>query len=147
MASRGVKGRIDAIAAQREARREKMAAYKEAREKEAARLQKKGILGDVDFQSLIEKWRVSHTAEEEHRLPGDLRICIACRKRPEGPKEVARRDYDSVTVANPRATVHYPKTKVDGITKFIENQAFSFDHVSVGGHPSPLASVAAVCVY
>jgi hypothetical protein len=34
-----------------------------------------------------------------------------------------------VTILNPKVIVHACKLKVDGITKYLENQAFEFDHV------------------
>ena len=34
-----------------------------------------------------------------------------------------------VSVVNPRVIVHACKLKVDGITKYLDNQAFQFDHV------------------
>ena len=37
-------------------------------------------------------------------------------------------EIDVVSVSNPMLTVHECKYKVDGITKFIENQNFQFDN-------------------
>ena len=85
----------------------------------------------------------------QHSSTGEGRISICVRKRPISSKEVARRDFDSVrrlclacascslhsralaqiTVTHPRITIHACKLKVDGITKFLENTAFQFDHV------------------
>ncbi|CAE7872450.1 DSK1, partial [Symbiodinium sp. KB8] len=80
---------------------------------------------------------VGRGAEEEaHIPPGNVRINIVARKRPIGRKEVSRQEYDVVTCLNPTVVVHYPKTKVDGITKYLENQTFEFDHVS-GARVSP----------
>jgi len=52
------------------------------------------------------------------------------RKRPQNSREKAQRDFDAVTCINPKAVVHACKLKVDGISKYLENQAFAFDHVS-----------------
>ena len=38
-------------------------------------------------------------------------------------------DHDAVTCYNPRAIVHDCKHRVDGITKYLSNQEFVFDHV------------------
>ena len=37
-------------------------------------------------------------------------------------------EIDCMTVSNPRITVHDCKFKVDGITKYIDNQEFIFDN-------------------
>lgn len=39
---------------------------------------------------------------------------------------------------NPRVIVHHPKYKVDGITKYLETQAFEFDHVRLIDAFSPM---------
>lgn len=59
-----------------------------------------------------------------------MKVCVAVRKRPINERERAMRDYDAVTAMNPRVAVHSCKLKVDGITKYLENQLFEFDHVS-----------------
>ena len=43
-------------------------------------------------------------------------------------REVREKDYDSVTCSNPMVVVHACKLKVDGITKFLDNTNFEFDH-------------------
>jgi hypothetical protein len=55
------------------------------------------------------------------------------RKRPINKRETAARDWDAVTCINPRVVVHAPKLKVDGITKYLDNLQFAFDHVSGTG--------------
>ena len=128
---------IEKIKEQREARREQMEAEKAARAASRAQMEAAGTPGDVDFQRLVHDWRVGRGAEEEaHIPPGNVRINIVARKRPIGRKEVSRQEYDVVTCLNPTVVVHYPKTKVDGITKYLENQTFEFDHVS-GARVSP----------
>lgn len=39
-----------------------------------------------------------------------------------------RSDHDSVTCLNPLVIVHDCKLKVDGISKYLDNQSFEFDH-------------------
>lgn len=108
-----------------------MEAFKAQRAQEVARNEAEGKPGDVDFQRLVQDWRdIRGTEEEGHTPPGDVRINIVARKRPIGRKEISRQEYDTVTCLNPTVVVHYPKMKVDGITKYVENQSFQFDHVS-----------------
>jgi kinesin family protein 2/24 len=64
----------------------------------------------------------------QHASAGDLKISICVRKRPINQKEVKRSDYDSVTCRNPNVSVHFCKLKVDGITKYLDNTDFRFDH-------------------
>jgi kinesin family protein 2/24 len=70
------------------------------------------------------------TVALQHVPPGHVKVCVAVRKRPINDRERAMRDYDAVTAMNPRVAVHSCKLKVDGITKYLENQLFEFDHVS-----------------
>ena len=55
-------------------------------------------------------------------------ICICVRKRPLFPKEMKQGEIDSVSCANPYITIHEPKVKVDGITKYIQDHQFIFDN-------------------
>lgn len=64
----------------------------------------------------------------QHSKPGKAKITICVRKRPVNSKEVARKDWDSVSCLNPKVYVHTCKLKVDGITKYLDNQVFAFDH-------------------
>jgi kinesin family protein 2/24 len=125
--------RIDEIAERRELRRLAQEQHKVQRERQVARNQAQGRGGDVDFQRLIEDWRYTQGTDQlPHIASTNVKINIVARKRPIGSKEVERCDYDSVSVLNPQVVVHYPKMKVDGITKYLENQTFQFDHVRVG---------------
>lgn len=53
------------------------------------------------------------------------------RKRPIFAKESAAGEIDCISAANPCVRVHECKFKVDGITKYIENNDFKFDNVSI----------------
>ncbi len=44
------------------------------------------------------------------------------------PREVRRKDWDSVTCLNPITMIHQCQHKVDGITKYLDTTEFSFDH-------------------
>ena len=85
--------------------------------------------GDVDFQRMIGSFRTEHGLEPHpHIPPGDLKICICVRKRPINEKERKRKDYDAVTCFNPVVMVHDCRLRVDGITKYLDNTDFAFDH-------------------
>jgi len=119
-----------AIAAERDARREAMAARKIERADRERRNVAAGNPGDIDFISLVRDWRVSGIVKkEEHEdRGGPSKICICVRKRPISNKEKAKKDHDSITCANPTVHVHSAKLKVDGITKYLDNNSFRFDH-------------------
>lgn len=89
-----------------------------------------GISGDVDFNRMIKLFRHSQAPKEQVHLPTSekTKICICVRKRPISSKELARNDSDSVTCANPVVVVHDCKLKVDGISKYLDNTSFEFDH-------------------
>lgn len=53
-------------------------------------------------------------------------MCI--KKRPIFQKELESGEIDSVSFSNPKVVVHENKFKVDGVTKFIDNQEFEFDN-------------------
>jgi kinesin family member 2/24 len=113
----------------REDRRKAMAAAKREREMENLQNEKRGQPGDVDFQRMIKAFREQHHDKHHaHAVPGETKITICVRKRPVNAKETKRRDYDAVTCLNPAAIVHYCKLKVDGITKYLDSNAFQFDH-------------------
>lgn len=58
-------------------------------------------------------------------IPADqLKICVCIKKRPIFQREMENGEIDVVSVSNPMLTVHECRFKVDGITKFIENQNF-----------------------
>ena len=57
-----------------------------------------------------------------------MKICVCVRKRPLFEKETANGEIDVVTVSNPKIAIHNPQYKVDGITKYIQNNDFNFDN-------------------
>lgn len=102
---------------------------KQERAQEEQRLRDAGTPGDVDFQRMIRNYRETQAPEpQEHLTSTDMKICICIRKRPISEKEVKRKDYDSVTCLNPLVVVHDCKLKVDGISKYLDNTPFEFDH-------------------
>lgn len=83
----------------------------------------------IEFMRMITAYRDEHHQEgNPHAPPGHHSICVVVRKRPLSKREALNGEYDAVTCLNPRVIVHAPKTKVDGITKYLENTTFNFDH-------------------
>ncbi|RLN90941.1 hypothetical protein BBJ28_00010477 [Nothophytophthora sp. Chile5] len=120
---------IAQIEKNREDRRRAMAAAKREREKESLLNEKLGHPGDVDFQRMIKAFREQNGEKARpHAAADDTKITICVRKRPVNCKEVKKHDYDAVTCLNPMAIVHDCKLKVDGITKYLDSNAFNFDH-------------------
>ncbi|CCI43403.1 unnamed protein product [Albugo candida] len=120
---------IAKIEKDRKDRRRAMAAAKKERQKESHLLEKMGQPGDVDFQRMIRAFREQNRSRiEAHDEPGETKITICVRKRPVNAKETKKRDFDAVTCLNPMAIVHDCKLKVDGITKYLDSNAFRFDH-------------------
>lgn len=96
---------------------------------EEGRLREQGNQGDVDFVRMIRQYRETQApAEQAHSKPGEMKICICVRKRPINSKEIKKKDHDSVTCINPMVIVHDCKFKVDGISKYLDNANFEFDH-------------------
>ncbi|POM69001.1 Kinesin-like protein [Phytophthora palmivora] len=120
---------IAEIEKNREDRRRAMAAAKRERERESQMNERMGHPGDVDFQRMIKAFREQNRDKSRpHAEAGDTKITICVRKRPVNAKEVKKHDYDAVTCLNPMAIVHDCKLKVDGITKYLDSNAFNFDH-------------------
>src|SRR4051812_45408932 len=106
-----------------------MEAAKVERAAEDQRNRDNGNPGDVDFMRMIRRYRETEApAEQAHYTPGETKICICVRKRPISSKEVKKQDHDSVTCVNPLVIVHDCKLKVDGISKYLDNQSFEFDN-------------------
>ncbi|KAK1947918.1 Diatom spindle kinesin-1 [Phytophthora citrophthora] len=120
---------IAEIEKNREDRRRAMAAAKRERERESQMNEKLGHPGDVDFQRMIKAFREQNKDKSRpHAEAADTKITICVRKRPVNAKEVKKHDYDAITCLNPMAIVHDCKLKVDGITKYLDSNAFNFDH-------------------
>jgi kinesin family member 2/24 len=118
---------------------------KNERAAEEQRNRDAGMPGDVDFQKMIRLYRDGDAPSyQEHTMPGEAKICICVRKRPISTKEVKRNDYDSVTCINPVVVVHDCKLKVDGISKYLDNTSFEFDHTFHEDDPTDSVYVYAV---
>jgi kinesin family protein 2/24 len=83
----------------------------------------------AEFVRMIRAFREENSKQAQPQAAaGEHSIAVVVRKRPMNAREAGNGDYDAVTCLNPRAIVHAPKKKVDGITRYLENTAFQFDH-------------------
>lgn len=123
---------IQRLQREREERRKAAEDYKRERAEEEKRNAENGNFGDVDFQRMVNRYREENSQKEAAHVPTGLsaktKICIAIRKRPINSKEIKKKDHDSVTCLHPTVIVHDCKFKVDGITKYLDNNEFAFDH-------------------
>eukprot|EP01031_Cornospumella_fuschlensis_P047092 gene47092-57676_t len=120
---------IQRLQRERDERRRLQQLAKQERAAEEQRNREAGTPGDVDFQRMIRYYREKDAPKEQaHYQPGEMKICICVRKRPISSKEIKKNDYDSVTCLNPIVIVHDCKLKVDGISKYLDNTSFEFDH-------------------
>lgn len=83
---------------------------------------------DAEYETMIGKARFKQHLLQPHTNSRDLKLCVNIRKRPIFENEKKEGNIDSVSCANPQIQVHFPKVKVDGITKYIENHLFTFDN-------------------
>lgn len=65
---------------------------------------------------------------EKHVASEKMKLCVCIRKRPIFQKEKVAGEIDAVSCANPQIKVLFPKVKVDGITKYIDEYVFTFDN-------------------
>ena len=88
----------------------------------------KGHNIDVDYQVMIEKNLFKEHLLEKHSPSDTMKLCVCVRKRPIFNKEMTSGEIDAVSSANPQIKVLFPKVKVDGITKYIDEYLFTFDN-------------------
>ena len=120
--------RIEEMKQKRDERRKKMEEEKRHKlEKEAENLAV-GKTGDVDFELMIENYRLGAAPMKPHLSPETLKINICVRKRPLFKKELTVGELDCISVANPNVLVHECKYRVDGITKYLDNSSFELDN-------------------
>eukprot|EP00826_Nyctotherus_ovalis_P050045 TRINITY_DN6095_c0_g1_i16.p5 TRINITY_DN6095_c0_g1~~TRINITY_DN6095_c0_g1_i16.p5 ORF type:complete len:119 (+),score=22.98 TRINITY_DN6095_c0_g1_i16:281-637(+) len=113
----------------REERRRRMQEKKLVKMERAAENMAVGKFGDVDYEMLIEEYKLGIIKPKFHTAPDSLKINVCVRKRPLFKKELQAGEIDCVTVINPSILVHECKFRVDGITKYLDNQSFQFDNV------------------
>lgn len=119
---------IEKLKQKREERRVKMEEAKREKAEKEAENEALGIMGDVDFALMIDKHRFKQPLLQHHVPASELRLCVCVRKRPIFKKEESAGEIDSISCANPQIIVHECKFKVDGITKYVENNNFTFDN-------------------
>jgi kinesin family protein 2/24 len=121
---------IQRLQKDRDERRKQMEQVKNDKAAEEQRNRENGVPGDIDFMRMIRNWRNDPQTPKvkPHNVSKDMKICICVRKRPISEKEVRKNDHDSVTCLNPLVVVHDCKLKVDGISKYLDNNGFQFDH-------------------
>ena len=79
---------------------------------------------DIDFQELMYQNLLSSSVRKPWLSLQGMRTYVIVRKRILFEKEARDGQVDCVSVQNPICRVMEPKYKVDGITKYIENQDF-----------------------
>lgn len=119
---------VEKLKQKREERRQKMEDLKREKAEREAENEALGRLGDVEFDLLIEKNRLKQHMLQPHTAASELRLCVCVRKRPIFNKEEVAGEIDAISCANPQIVVHECKYKIDGITKYVENNAFTFDN-------------------
>ncbi|KAL3817173.1 hypothetical protein ACHAXA_007716 [Cyclostephanos tholiformis] len=148
--------RIEKMESDRIERRQRAREMRDVRAEEEGR--KDPSLGDVDFVMLIRRWREEHAGMARSHDCDDVivddvagggttstskstitharsssggegkRICVCVRKRGMDQREVRMHEHDAVTIFHPTATVHSPRLRVDGYTKYCDHNTFVFDH-------------------
>jgi kinesin family protein 2/24 len=120
--------KIEQIKKRREERRAKMENMARLKAEKAVEFKHIGSKGNVEEEVLIDEHRFNTHMLSEHVSSSNLRLCVCVRKRPLFEKEQVAGENDAVSCANPQIKVHFPKLKVDGITKYIDNHLFTFDN-------------------
>ncbi|XP_023727053.1 kinesin-like protein Klp10A, partial [Cryptotermes secundus] len=118
---------IERMKKNREERRQRQETMKE--EKEFLIIVNQGN-PNWEFQEMIRKYRSSTEFRPLRELDPveDHQITVCIRKRPLNKKEVTRKEVDVVSVpSKDEIVVHEPKRKLN-LTKFLENQRFTFDY-------------------
>ena len=136
-AKKGTLAAIQAMERAREERRVQMEARKDLRKQEKQRHRDQGVVGDVDFVRMISSWREVNKNQAKPHATFDVveaeknaggAICICVRKRPISQREVKNKDHDAVSCVHPSIVVHDCRLRVDGISKYLANAQFAFDH-------------------
>ena len=119
---------IKKMEAAREERRRKYEEQKQAKLDRDAQNKALGRNVDVDFDILVNQKRAEAKPALNHVSSSQMSICVCVRKRPLFDKETQNGEIDVCTVSNPKIHIHNPQHKVDGITKYIQNNDFNFDN-------------------
>lgn len=131
--------RIEKMEAERQQRRLRTKELRVSRAEEERRNLSQGNPGDVDFIGLVRQWREEHSGVACRHDDSigvatsstgllEEKICVCVRKRSLNIKELQKLEHDAITCIHSTATVHSPKVRVDGISKYCDHQTFKFDH-------------------
>lgn len=101
---------------------------KKVKAEKAVEYKNVGSKANAEEDALIDEHRFNAHMFSDHISANDLRLCVCVRKRPIFEKEILDGENDAVSCANPQIKVHFPKIKIDGITKYIDNHLFTFDN-------------------
>eukprot|EP01022_Parablepharisma_sp_SALTPOND_P015928 TRINITY_DN2286_c0_g1_i1.p2 TRINITY_DN2286_c0_g1~~TRINITY_DN2286_c0_g1_i1.p2 ORF type:complete len:252 (+),score=29.83 TRINITY_DN2286_c0_g1_i1:187-942(+) len=121
--------RIEVLKQKRDDRRKKMEEERRLKYERLEENQAAGKMGDIEFELMVEKYKLKPEEMLPHISPEGLKINVCVRKRPIFKKELSIGEIECVSVANPRIIVHECNYKVDGITKYVEDHEFRFDNV------------------
>ena len=119
---------VEKLKQKREERRLKHEEVKREKAEREAENEALGRAGDVEFDLMIDKNRIKQHLLQPHVAASELKLCVCVRKRPIFKKEETAGEIDAISCANPQIVVHECKFKVDGITKYVENNGFTFDN-------------------
>ena len=119
---------IEKLKKQREERRNLIDQKRKAKQEKIIENNKIGKTGDVEFETMIKGGRLNPYQCEPHIVNSKSKLIVCVRKRPIFAKEEANKENDAISCSNPLLRVHECKFKVDGVTKFVDQNQFGFDH-------------------
>ena len=119
---------IEKLKKQREERRNLVEQKRKDKQARIVENLKDGRTGDVEFENLIVGNRLDPYQYEPHVVNIKEKLIVCVRKRPITLKEEANKEIDALSCSNPLIRVHECKFKVDGVTKFIDQNQFCFSH-------------------
>ena len=85
---------------------------------------------DIDYEKMIQKKKTElyKLPINKHKSIENSKISVIIRKRPLSKKEISNGEIDCITCINPKIIVHECKMKIDGITKYLDDNEFYFDN-------------------
>ena len=131
-----VLNKIEEIKQKRKDRRAQLVKRRAEKAAKAEMNQAMGKFGDVDFGRMIESKRFKTGLLLPHSSSLGMRLCVCVRKRPIFKKEFEAGENDSISCANPRIKIFDQKKRVDGITKYIDENIFEFDNTFNENEPT-----------
>ena len=85
---------------------------------------------DIDYEKMIQKKKTElyKLPIKKHKSIENSKISVIIRKRPLSKKEISNGEIDCISCINPKIIVHECKMKIDGITKYLDDNEFYFDN-------------------